>query len=334
MDEREIQDIQAIANLPYDWKKLIGKTIFISGGTGFIGQFLINVLMWRNKKYGNKINVISCSRKAQAGFEKNLTYISHDITQPIKFKTPHIDYIIHLASNTHPKQYAIDPIGTITTNVFGAYNLLNFAVQQNAKRFLLASSVEIYGEGNGSPIKEDYSGYLDCNTVRAGYNEAKRVSESLCQSFIAHYGLDCVITRLARCFGADRKNDSKAIAQFISCAVNNQDIVLKSTGNQRFSYCYVADAVSAILKILLDGQSGEAYNVASDDEGLTLGDYACKIASYVGKKVCLNIIQDDATSKASYAVLDNSKLKSLGWKPIYSISTAIERTIDILKILN
>ena len=221
-------------------------------------------------------------------------------------------------------------MGTVTTYVFGSYNLLQLAVQKSAKRFLLASSVEVYGEGDGSPLKESYSGYIDCNTARAGYNEAKRVSESLSQSYIAQYGVDCVIARLARCFGADKKEDSKALAQFMNCAVHNEDIVLKSKGEQRFSFCYIADAVSGLLKILMDGECGHAYNIAADDEGLTLGEYAEYIASLAEKKVVYNIENNDSVSKSSYAVLDCTKLKSMGWKPIYSVKDALKRTYQIL----
>ena len=324
----EIEDIKKVAEINFNWSLLKDKTLFISGGTGFLGQFLISVIKYRNEVFDNRINVISCSRHVLPN-EGNIKYISHDVMQPIEL-SDNIDFIIHLASNTHPKLYAKDPVGTVTTYVFGTYNLLQLAVKKGAKRFLLASSVEIYGEGDGTPLKESYSGYIDCNTARAGYNEAKRVSESLSQSFIAQYGADCVIARLARCFGADKKEDSKALAQFMNCAVRGEDIVLKSKGTQRFSFCYVADAVSGLLKILLDGECGHAYNLAADDEGLTLGEYAEYIASLADKKVVYNIEANDSVSKSSYAVLDCTKLKAMGWKPIYSVRDALNRTYKIL----
>lgn len=328
MNILEKEDIIKVAELPYDWEQLKDKTIFISGGTGFLGQFLINIIKYRNCKFNNKIHVISCSRHVFPN-ENDIEYIKHDITQPIDLDKP-IDYVIHLASNTHPKQYAADPIGTITTNVFGTYNLLQFSVKQHAKRFLLVSSVEIYGEGAGQPFNEAYGGYIDCNTARAGYNEAKRVSESLSQSFISYYGIDCVIARLARCFGADRKDDSKAMAQFIRNAVRGEDIVLKSKGEQRYSYCYVADAVSGLIKILLNGKCGQAYNLSDDDEGLTLGDYARFISSLANRKVIVDIEDNNSVSKASYAVLDCTKIKALGWIPIYTVKNALNRTYNIL----
>jgi nucleoside-diphosphate-sugar epimerase len=195
---------------------------------------------------------------------------------------------------------------------------------------VLASSVEIYGEGAEQPMREDFCGRINCNTARAGYNEAKRVSESLCQSFAEQYGVQCVIARLARVFGADKKEDSKALAQFMQKAVNGEDIILKSKGLQRFSYCYIADAVSGILKLLFDGKSGEAYNISDEDNGMTLGDIAQYIAQLANVKIVFAIENDSAVSKAQYAILDCAKLKALGWQPIWTIGNALERTYKIL----
>ena len=326
------EDISSVAHLDYDWEKLKNKTVLISGGTGFIGKFFIAVIKFRNEKFNDNIKVISLSRHPLAD-DRNVVYLKQDVTEEIKVDQE-IDFILHLASNTHPKQYAAYPVDTIVTNVLGCNNLLKLAVQKKISRFLLASSVEIYGEGSGEEIREDYCGYIDCNTARAGYNEGKRVSESLCQSFRQQYGVNCVIARLARVFGADKKQDSKAIAQFLEKAVNGEDILLKSKGEQEFSYCYVADAVSGILKILLDGKDGEAYNLAEDFENKTLGDYAKLIASFANKKVIYDIQDVAGASKASYAVINCDKLKALGWEAHYTVSGALERTYQILSKLH
>lgn len=331
MTQSELSDIKKIAELNYAWHKLDGKTLLVSGGTGFIGRFLIDVIKYRNENYGNSIRVVSLSRRGGES-EEGVTYLKADVTNPIEYGGE-VDYILHLASNTHPKQYATDPVGTVTTNVFGTYNLLTLAVKKGVKRFLLASSVEIYGEGSDEPMAENYCGYIDCNTARAGYNEAKRLSESLCQSFVAQYGVDCVIARLARCFGADRKEDSKAIAQFLSKALNGEDVVLKSEGKQRYSYCYVADAVSGIIKVLLDGKCGEAYNISDDDEGLTLGDYA-KLIARTGKVNAvfdLSGANNQGVSKAVRALVSTDKIKAIGFKPQYTVSGSLQRTFEILK---
>lgn len=327
MNSIEKEDIVLVGNLTIDWSKLRNKTILISGGTGFIGSFLIDVFRYRNKVFGDNIKIVSLSRRGGIS-DSTVSYLKADINEEIDYGLP-VDYILHLASNTHPEQYANDPVGTITTNVLGCNNLLKLAYKLRIKRFLLASSVEIYGQGPEVPMDENFYGKVDCNNARNGYNEAKRVSEALCQSYYKQYGVESVIVRLSRVFGADKKHDTKAVAQFLSKAVTGDNIVLKSRGNQRFSYCYVADAASGILKVILDGVSGEAYNVSADYDNKTLGDYAEYIAHLAGKKVVYKIENSDSVSKATYALLNTDKIKKLGWRPLFTVVQGLKRTYEI-----
>lgn len=330
MNRLEAEDIKNVAELPYDWKKLSGKTILVSGGTGFIGSFLCNVIRYRNKFYHQNIKVISIAFNNPKD-DETVTYLRRDICLPLDVEGP-IDYILHMASNTHPEQYKTDPVGTITGNVFGAYNLLCLAKNKRSSRFVLASSCEIYGDGKNEPMDELYCGYINPNTARAGYNEAKRVSEALCQSFAQQYGIESCVFRLARVFGADKtKKDSKAMAQFIRNAVAGEKIVLKSLGLQRYSYVYIADAVSGILKVLLDGIPGEAYNISADYDGMTLGQYAEFIASLSGQGVLYDIEDNPNASQAQMALLDNTKIKKLGYRPMYSVCEGLKRTFDIYR---
>ena len=186
----EKEDVARVAALPYQWYMLRGKTLLVSGGTGFIGSVLNAVIQYRNDFYGDCITVVNISRQTRedSKFVKNITA---DVTKKFSYGG-RVDYVLHLASNTHPKQYNEDPVGTITGNVLGCYNLLELAREKGAERFLLASSVEIYGQGIETPMTEDFSGYVDCNTFRAGYNEAKRTCESLCASYNKQYGLNYV----------------------------------------------------------------------------------------------------------------------------------------------
>ncbi|MBR1816074.1 MAG: NAD-dependent epimerase/dehydratase family protein [Lachnospiraceae bacterium] len=342
-----IDDIRKIAELDYTWDKLKNKSLAISGATGMIGSFLIDVLMYRNEKHNQNVTVYAFGRneeKAKNRFEnyfdrEGFCFIKHDINIPIdeKIYGDRVDYIIHAASNTHPVAYASDPIGTISANVIGTNNLLDWAGKVSCERFVFISSVEIYGENKGDTDKfaENYLGYIDCNTLRAGYPESKRTGETLCQAYIKQNGLDVVIPRLSRCYGPTMlSSDTKALSQFILKGVHNEDIVLKSEGTQEYSYAYMADAVSGILKLLFDGECGEAYNIVSDKSDIMLKDLAKIIADYTGRKVIFEL--PDATERAGYstatkATLASDKLKETGWKSYYDIESGLHRTIDVLR---
>ncbi len=340
-----LEDVEFTAGLNLDWQKLTDSAVLISGASGLIGSFLIDVLMFRNRKYGQNCKISALGRsmkKAEERFadymnDDTFTFISHDINSPLEGCSGNADYILHMASNTHPADYAADPVGTITTNIIGLNNLLKFALEHGTKRFLFASSVEVYGENRGDTelFDEKYSGYIDISRARSGYPEAKRCGETLCLSYLQQYGLDTVIPRLPRIYGPTMlMTDSKAVAQFIRKGVKHEDIILKSEGTQLYSYGYVADAVSGLLKVLFDGKNGEAYNIADRKSDITLKDLAGLIAEYSGRKVVFELPEESERkgySMAMKAVLDPSKLQALGWKAHYDIEAGIKRTIDILR---
>lgn len=342
-------DISYVVNQELPWRKLKNKTVVISGGSGLIGSFLVDVLMSCNEVYGLNCKVVVIGRneeKAKSRFYYCWTndyfkFISMDITKDINLDIlEEVSYIIHLASNTHPVAYATDPIGTITSNVFGTFNLLEVAVSKNAERFVFASSNEIYGENRGDIefFDEKYCGYIDSNTLRAGYPESKRCGEALCQAYFTQKGIDVVIPRLTRTYGPTMlMDDSKALSQFIKNSLNGQNIVLKSDGMQYYSYTYVADAVSGLLTVMLLGNNGEAYNIAYEKSDIRLKDLATIIANKTGTEVVFEIpneIERKGYSTATKARLDATKLINLGWKASYDIEKGIENTLLILKEVN
>ncbi|SEL81857.1 Nucleoside-diphosphate-sugar epimerase [Butyrivibrio sp. ob235] len=344
------EDIKRVGALDLSWDKLSGKTVLLSGATGLVGSFLIDVLNYRNKEFGSNTKIIALGRNKQRIYDRFglsgdtelfkaiVQDVNDDLSEELLSETA--DFVLHLASNTHPLQYSTDPIGTIITNIIGLRNMLDFAADKKAERFVFASSVEIYGENKGDTerFEEGYLGYIDCNTLRAGYPESKRAGEALCQAYMKQKELDVVIPRLSRTYGPSMlKTDTKAISQFIKKGVDKEDIILKSEGNQLYSYSYVADAVTGLLYCLLYGENGEAYNIADPDSDITLKDMANVIADYVGTKVIFEL--PDATeaagySKATKAMLDSAKLKNLGWKAEYDMKKGLTRTIDVLRTLN
>ena len=343
-----LEDVHLIGELKFPWEKLENKSVMLSGATGLIGSFLIDVILEKNHKENLNCTVYALVRNnamAKMRFSKyiddsHLVFVPYDVKMSLRQNVADtVDYILHLAANTHPMLYATDPIGTITTNIIGLQNLLEYAVAHHASRFVFASSNEIYGENRGDAelFDEDYCGYINCNTLRACYPESKRCGEALCQAYRMQKNLDVTIARLTRSYGPTMlMSDTKAISQFIKKGIAGEDIVIKSAGTQYYSFTYVADAVSGLLTILLKGENGEAYNIAEESNDIMLKDLASIIAKVNGKKVVFEIpdeVEAAGYSKATKARLNGKKLQSIGWIPQYDIKSGIERTIGILRTL-
>lgn len=327
------------------WDWLNGKTVLLSGATGMIGSFLTDTVMLRNRQTGLACRIIALGRNRKAAEERfslwmgqpDFAFLEHDICDPLPSLPWEPDYFIHAASTTHPRAYASEPVNTILANILGTRNLLESAVKSEKSRFLLLSSVEIYGENRGDTeyFREDYCGYIDCNTLRAGYPEGKRVSEALCQAYRQQYGTEAVVLRLPRCYGPTmRMSDSKAIAQFIKRAAAGEEIVLKSEGNQLYSYAHTADAVLGILWVLLCGEDGQAYNLGDPASDLTLKQLAELAAGCAGTRVIFDLpdeLERRGYSTATRALMDSARLRALGWHANYSIQQGISETVRILQ---
>ncbi len=338
-------DIRQAAGIDFPWELLEGKRILLTGATGMIASVIIDILMSRNKNIpqsSQRTRIIAVSRNAEKAKQRFaqywddtlFTYLSHDITLPLP-ELGTVDYILHAASNTHPRAYATDPIGTITANVQGTCQLSEYAYKHQCERFFFFSSVEIYGENRNDAEKfdESYLGYIDCNTVRAGYPESKRLGEALCNAYESQKGQDFIIGRFSRVYGPTMGDgDSKAIAQFLKKAEAGEDIVLKSAGNQLYSYTYVVDAATAALYLLLKGERGSAVNIVDDASDILLKNLAALIAREAGTKVIFELpdaVEQAGYSTATKAVLDGTKLKGLGWRAVTPIEEGIRKTINI-----
>ena len=335
-------DVERLAALDLPWSTLDGKKMLLTGATGMIGTTLVDVLM----RKGN-VKIYAAGRKkasAEARFGEyfdnpNFEFMPMDVNAldvDDLSKRLKVDVIIHAASNTHPVQYATDPVGSIMSNILGTYNLLELGRRIEIERFMFVSSVEIYGQARGDDVfDEKYCGYIDCNTMRAGYPEGKRAGETLCQAYISKFGMDVVIPRLSRCYGSTmRLDDSKAMSQFIMNGVKREDIVLKSEGLPRYSYCYSSDAVGGLFYCLFKGKSGEAYNVSDSSEIMSLRQIAEYIAEISDRKVVFEIpdaIQSAGFSKVVKGVMVNDKLKALGWTPHDDTRSGVKKTIEILR---
>ena len=335
-NKKYLSALESVVNTNIDYTKLNNKSILITGATGLIGKALVDYILNLN----DTIKVYAASRSIES-FEKrfqkraNLFCFNYDIEKPLDTDI-HFDYIIHAASNADPKMFAQDPVGTMTSNFIGTYNLLEYARKMNCERFLFVSSGEVYGQwdGESDAFSEDYSGFVNFTDARGCYPSGKRAAENLCVCYKAQYGVDAVVVRPSHTYGPTQlKRDSRAMSEFFTKAVNGEDIVLKSLGLPVRSYTCVFDAVSGIVTALLNGKSGEAYNIANKESVVSIASLAEKIAKAAGKKVVYDIPEDGVKGSSNIVrgVLNGCKLESIGWVPVYDIDKGVKTTLEIME---
>ena len=342
-----LEDLDSLLLAPcIDWSVLDGCVIAIAGATGTVGTVLTDALM-RGREQGMNWKVIAMGRNAARAADRlpygscsGYRFYETDISVPGAASELEADLIVHLASTTHPRAYATQPIETITSNIIGLVNLAERArVRKGKSSLVFTSSVEIYGENRGDvdTFDEKYCGYINCNTLRAGYPESKRVGEALCEAYIAERSIGIAIPRLPRVYGPTMlESDSKAISQFVRSAVAGQNIVLKSSGTQLYSYGYVTDVVMGLLACATRGVSGVAYNVCGKGSDITLLDAATYLAQLGGVEVQFkhpDDVEKSGYSTATKATLDGSRIAKLGYAPVYDVRSGLERTFTILRTL-
>lgn len=314
------------------------KKILITGASGLVGSCIIDILKECNALNNSGITIYALGRNRERllkRFGSDVICIEQDIRNPLNASDEY-DYIIHAASNADPLRYAVEPVETILTNIEGCKNVFEYARVHKNTRVLLTSTFEVYGKiEDVDTYSEDMYGAVDFHLLRNGYTESKRCSEMLACSYSDEYGIDVVIARLASIYGPTMiASDSKAHAQFLRNGVNGEDIVLKSEGLPRRTYCYVIDAATAILSILLNGESGEAYNVSNEQSICSIREFATTVADLSGHKVIMdlpNATEAKGFSKPQNCILDNSKLRALGWQGHFTLTEGIQETLKALK---
>lgn len=319
---------------------LKNSSILITGANGMIASCIVDVLNYLNEteNYNAKIYIMVREKnKILSRFINyaNVIVVERDVTQKILLNE-HIDYIIHAASNSHPKAFVEDPVGTMLANFIGTNNILEFAINNKCKRVLYVSSGEVYGQGDKDLefFNEDYLGKLNLISFRSCYPVGKLAAETLCMSYTKQYGIETVIARPCHCYGPTQtENDSRVSAQFINNVLNNKDIIMKSNGSQIRSYCYVVDCAIGILTILAKGENMQIYNVANNNSILSIREMAEIIAKKNNKKVIIDLPSDYEKSgfnTVTKSVLNGKKLENLGWKPIFDFEHGIEETLKIM----
>lgn len=338
MNSVQLEDCKRIEEMPFiDWERLSNKTIVITGSTGLIGSNLVNALIYVNKVRGLGIKMILPVRNVGAAkklFGEAAQIFSYNLGDKLELNCG-MNYIIHLASPTGSTYFTERPVDTMLENIEGTRAVLELTKDKNVKKFIYLSTMEVYGfPEKGHRVKENELGAFETMNARNSYPIAKIACEALCNSYWSQYNVPVVILRATQTFGPGVKyDDGRVFAQFMRCALEKTDIVLKSEGLTKRQYLYTADAVSAILAGMLKGVSGESYSVANPNTCISIRDMAQMVADRIAKgtiKVRFDISED--IEKLGYAAtlymdLDVGRMLNLGWRPGIGLQEMYERMI-------
>lgn len=349
------QDLTYIcSNLKSEFNKLSGKKVLIAGGAGFLGYYLVqSIIHWNkiNSEYSpinltvhdNFFRGIPEWLKVFDGYD-NFKFVHHDVTKKLEDSEDSFQFIIHAATIASPIYYRKYPIETMDANINGLRNLLEYCIDKKntthpVEGFLFYSTSEIYGDPDPEniPTIESYRGNVSCTGPRACYDESKRYGETLCVNFAQQHELPIKIARPFNNYGPGLKiTDRRALPDFARNIFNNEDIVLLSNGAPTRTFCYVADAIVGYFKLLVNGKSGESYNIGIDKPEISILELAEKtieisreLFDYKGKLVKKKsddkeYLTDNPNRRCP--VIDKAK-KDLGYNPTIKLNDGLKRSL-------
>lgn len=337
-------DLNQIIYADLPWAQLVGKTILVTGGGGFLASYLVKSLLALNEINHLDLKVICVVRSLKSVQKRLSTYmhlpslivIQHDISEPLPSDFPLVDLIIHSASQASPKYYGADPAGTLKANAAGTMYLLDFAVKCKSQRFLFFSSGEVYGEPNNPDheISEIDFGYIDPMLLRACYAESKRIGETMCVAWSRQYDLHTTVVRPFHTYGPGMAlDDGRVFSDFVADVVACRDIVLKSDGLAKRPFCYIAEATLGFFTALLKGASAQAYNVANPYAEVSMKELAKTLIGLFPER---GIKLKSEIFPSPHGYLQSpierqrpsiEKISALGWTPKIRIEEGFSRTI-------
>jgi nucleoside-diphosphate-sugar epimerase len=305
------------------------KKALVTGGAGFVGSHLCNVLVKKGLEVVCVDNLITGKKKniGQLINNKSFTFKHIDVINT-DLKDKGVDYIFHLASPASPVDYQKYPEETALVNSLGTLNLLKLAVENKA-RFLFASTSEVYGDPEEHPQKETYWGNVNSFGPRSCYDEGKRFGEAITYVYVKKYGVDARVIRIFNTYGPNmQKDDGRVVSNFINQTLEGKSLTVYGRGDQTRSFCYVSDLVAGIEKVMFKkGLGGEIFNLGNPEE-YTILDFAKKIKKLTGSKskIIFKPLPEDDPKKRQP---DTTKAKKLlDWKPKVSVHEGLKRTIE------
>lgn len=308
------------------------KRVLITGGAGFLGSHLCDRFVAEGFHVIAMDNLITGDlRNIEHLFKlPNFEFYHHDVSKFIHVPGE-LDYILHFASPASPIDYLKIPIQTLKVGSLGIHNCLGLARVKNA-RVLIASTSEVYGDPLVHPQNEDYWGHVNPVGPRGVYDEAKRFQEAMTMAYHTFHGLETRIVRIFNTYGPRmRLNDGRVLPAFIGQALRGEDLTIFGDGSQTRSFCYVADLVEGIYRLLLSDYA-QPVNVGNPSE-ITIKDFAEEIIKLTGtsqKVVYKDLPKDDPKQRKP----DITRAKEiLGWKPKVDREEGLKLTYEYFKSL-
>lgn len=314
------------------WKEIAGTRLFITGGTGFFGKWLLESISAANDILGCQITATTLSRNPTRFLEEmphlaarqEFDWIKGDV-RDFPFPRGDHDYVFHMATAASAKLNEGQPLEMLDTIVEGTRRTLAFARQCRARRLLMTSSGAVYGlqPSTLSHIPESYSGGPDPLAPSSAYAEGKRMAELLCRLTA---DVPCVIARCFAFIGPHLPLDAHfAAGNFLKDALLGDPINIEGDGRAVRSYLYASDLIIWLLTLLMQGTPGRAYNVGSN-EALSIKELAERIALVAGVSSTVRIRNNPSQEPAHRYVPDTRlALDELGLKKLISLDEGVKK---------
>lgn len=334
------EDLKIITEQDIEFDVLKNKSILITGATGMLASYYMYVLMYLNDNFKYNIKIYALVRNKEKleritkfSLRNDIIPIEQDVCSKIDIKEK-IDYIIHMASSANPSTIITNPVGIINANVIGTLNILELAKKYNSE-VIFTSTREVYGkmDEKKEEILENDMGILDCTELRSCYPESKKMAENLIISYAYQYKIIYKIARIAHSYGPGMiiHNDGRIMSDLISNVINGENIILKSIGEAKRAFCYIVDAITALIRITVNNNENQIYNVANETEEISIKDLAYSLKEWYKEKNIDVIFQIQENSnqyvKFKRTRLNTKKLEKIGWKPVISLKDGINRTV-------
>ena len=326
--KKEIEEI--ITNLGNVNKSIEGKRILVTGGAGFLGSWICNVLVEQQARVICMDNLVSGLKFNISHLlkEQNFKFVQHDITKPF-YSDENIDAVMHLASRASPFEFKKYPISILKANTLGIWVALGIAKEHNAK-FLYTSTSEIYGDAKEIPTTESYRGNVNPVGARSCYDEAKRAGESFSIAYMLEENLDVRIARIFNTYGSGMRAEGvygRVVPRFIEQALSNKPITIFGDGTQTRSFCYVTDQVEGLLKLAFSEKAkGEVINIGNDEE-ITILELAklVKDLTNSSSEIVFEELPEDDPARRKPNITKAKKV--LGWHPKVGLEEGLRRMV-------